>query len=534
MTVAPGTVVDERYRVEALLSRSDVSDVHRACDLATGRPVAVKTFRPGATGTRRCETEALALRALDHPNVVALVDTGRHRGAPFLVTELVEGQALARRLEAGPVRAADARRLGCDLARALAHVHARGLVHRGPALGDVLLAADGRAVLAGFGRARARSETAGADTHRSRRRARRPGGAAPAATGGSASPADDVRLLGLLLIEVLSAPGAGDRGGPGRAGAEAAPLPPGLPPPWPDLLSAMIDPDPAARPPASAVAHLLQSPDPAEPAVAAAAGTTEVDTTEMEAVAHGAAPTADPGADRATDPTAPAGLRAAPAVFDHDATTETMAVAGPAGPTPATVGSDRAGPGDTPSAGGRVAVGAGGEATRGPRLVRWLLPVVLALALLGAYIVASGDPDAGEPAERAGAAPTATVADDATAPVPRSADQAPAPTGGEATGPDGDPAGTVTEPADASGSAGSAGAPVTTLPPPTTTGPATTTPGSTEVTCEELEAARAEIQAERDQVDQTYPDDPAARQALRRQLDEQMRAVDTQKRALGC
>ena len=80
---------------------------------------------------RRFEQEARAAAALDHPNILAIFDIGTHEGAPYLVTELLEGETLRERLRGGPA-ARPPRRVdfGVQIAQGLAAAHDKGIVHR--------------------------------------------------------------------------------------------------------------------------------------------------------------------------------------------------------------------------------------------------------------------------------------------------------------------------------------------------------------------------------------------------------------------
>ena len=136
-----------------------MATVHRATDIRLEREVAVKLLRPEVTAdpdlAQRFRREALAATVLRHPNIVACLDTGTDGDQPYLVMELVEGEDLAARLRRGGRLAPwAAARIGLDVARALGVAHVRGIVHRDIKPGNILLAADGRAMVTDFGIAR--------------------------------------------------------------------------------------------------------------------------------------------------------------------------------------------------------------------------------------------------------------------------------------------------------------------------------------------------------------------------------------------
>jgi eukaryotic-like serine/threonine-protein kinase len=259
---ARGDIIGDRYVVDDVLAHGGMSDVYRARDRDTGRPVAIKLLRAGAADPRRFAAEVRILEMLEHPNLVRLRDAGRQDGLPYLVLDLVDGETLSQRLGQGPLGVDEARSIGCDIARALDYVHGRGVVHRDVKPSNILLARDGRALLTDFGIARLADAT----------QVTAPGTmvgtvaylAPEQLRGEDVGPEADLFSLGLVLIEALS----GEAPPPGTPAEVAArrlrsrpPIPPGLPPPWPELLLGMTARAPAARPDAASVAaHLGSSP----------------------------------------------------------------------------------------------------------------------------------------------------------------------------------------------------------------------------------------------------------------------------------
>jgi eukaryotic-like serine/threonine-protein kinase len=106
------------------------------------------------TDARRFDAETQLLARLDHRNLVRLLGSGQRPGGPYLVLELVDGPSLAERVARGPLAVDDVRRWGEDIARALAYVHAQGVIHRDVKPSNILLPPDGRALLGDFGIAR--------------------------------------------------------------------------------------------------------------------------------------------------------------------------------------------------------------------------------------------------------------------------------------------------------------------------------------------------------------------------------------------
>jgi serine/threonine protein kinase len=95
------------YEVVSVLGAGGMGEVYRARDERLGRDVAIKVLpvevAADAERLRRFEQEARAASALNHPNILTVFDVGSHEGAPYLVTELLEGESLRETLAAGPL-----------------------------------------------------------------------------------------------------------------------------------------------------------------------------------------------------------------------------------------------------------------------------------------------------------------------------------------------------------------------------------------------------------------------------------------------
>ncbi|MGH9364671.1 MAG: protein kinase domain-containing protein, partial [Thermoanaerobaculia bacterium] len=111
MTISPGSRLGP-YEVLAPIGAGGMGEVYRARDERLKREVAVKvlpaSFSNDPDRLRRFEHEAQAAGGLNHPNITAVYDIGSHEGAPYIVTELLEGETLRARLSSGgvPVRKA--------------------------------------------------------------------------------------------------------------------------------------------------------------------------------------------------------------------------------------------------------------------------------------------------------------------------------------------------------------------------------------------------------------------------------------------
>jgi len=146
------------YEIVAPIGAGGMGEVYRARDTRLGRDVAIKVlpteYASDPERLRRFEQEARAVAALDHPNILAIHDVGTHDGSPYLVTELLEGESLRDRLQAGPVPPRKAVEIGVQIAQGLAAAHEKGIVHRDLKPGNVFVTNDGRVKILDFGLAK--------------------------------------------------------------------------------------------------------------------------------------------------------------------------------------------------------------------------------------------------------------------------------------------------------------------------------------------------------------------------------------------
>jgi beta-lactam-binding protein with PASTA domain len=201
-------IVANRYRLREQLGRGGMGVVWRARDERLERDVALKVLHPWVADDEdlraRFEREAAALARLEHPNVIRLYDVLEDQGQTVLVLELVEGDGLHTVVARRTLDWNETRRLLAPVAAALAHAHARGVVHRDLTPSNVLVErGTGRVVVTDFGLARlARGATtapvsgvlAGTPEY----------WAPEQAAGTETGPATDLYALGCLLFQLLS------------------------------------------------------------------------------------------------------------------------------------------------------------------------------------------------------------------------------------------------------------------------------------------------------------------------------------------
>jgi eukaryotic-like serine/threonine-protein kinase len=157
MTLSVGTRLGP-YEILSPLGAGGMGEVYRARDTRLGRDVAVKVLPEDVAGDARAlvrfETEARAVAALSHPNILALFDVGKEGSVSFVVTELLDGETLHEALGKGPLPLKKALDVGLQVAEGLAAAHGKGIVHRDVKPENVFLMKDGHAKLLDFGLAR--------------------------------------------------------------------------------------------------------------------------------------------------------------------------------------------------------------------------------------------------------------------------------------------------------------------------------------------------------------------------------------------
>ena len=135
ISLTPGQVLKDRYRVEGELAAGGQALVYKACDQLLRRSVVIKVMRAEARWNHllraRFEQEMRALARIDHPGVVGILDVGElEDGSPFLVIQHIPGMSLREALREGPLAAPRISRILRQMGAALRAAHAADVAHR--------------------------------------------------------------------------------------------------------------------------------------------------------------------------------------------------------------------------------------------------------------------------------------------------------------------------------------------------------------------------------------------------------------------
>jgi serine/threonine protein kinase len=263
------------YEVESLISMGGMGEVYLAHD-PTGRPVALKILRrhliQNEQAVDRFETEARAVSALRHPNIVTVYESGKSAAGLFIAMEWLDGATFRAVMDRGPVEITQAIDWGGQAAKALSAAHANGILHRDIKPDNLMLVKEGVVKILDFGLARHGAPVAP-----------EPNSMGASGTisgtlsgtllymppeilrGEAATSASDVFSLGAFLYELTAGqhPFAGDTPLDVFEAIECRPVTPpgslrlGIPPHLDRLILQMLDRDPVRRPTAAEVCDTL-------------------------------------------------------------------------------------------------------------------------------------------------------------------------------------------------------------------------------------------------------------------------------------
>jgi serine/threonine-protein kinase len=158
-----GTLLSDRYRLDAQIGSGGMSTVYRAFDTVLERPVAIKLMHRDIASDsdqlERFRREARAVARLNHPHIVQVIDAGEDDNTPYIVLEYVEGETLKDRIRRlGRLPVGEAIAYAIEIARALGAAHEHAIVHRDVKPQNVLVDSEGSAKVTDFGIARTLTE----------------------------------------------------------------------------------------------------------------------------------------------------------------------------------------------------------------------------------------------------------------------------------------------------------------------------------------------------------------------------------------
>src|SRR5712675_1587376 len=155
--ISPNTTIAQ-YTIVSKIGEGGMGVVWRARDAKLGRDVAIKVLPASLSENtdrlNRFEQEAQAAGALNHPNILVIFHIGIHNGAPYIVSELLEGETLRDRMAGGALPQRKSLDYALQIARGLAAAHDKGIVHRDVKPDNIFITIDGKVKLLDFGIAR--------------------------------------------------------------------------------------------------------------------------------------------------------------------------------------------------------------------------------------------------------------------------------------------------------------------------------------------------------------------------------------------
>src|SRR5678815_5049631 len=165
MALSPNTTI-AHYRVITKIGAGGMGEVYCARDNRLDREVAIKLLPADVSSNsdrlQRFEQEARATSALNHPNILTVYDIGTHEGSPYIVAELLEGEELRDRLDAGTIPQRKAVDYAQQIVSGLSAAHEKGIVHRDLKPENLFITNDDRVKILDFGLAKLRESPASA------------------------------------------------------------------------------------------------------------------------------------------------------------------------------------------------------------------------------------------------------------------------------------------------------------------------------------------------------------------------------------
>jgi serine/threonine protein kinase len=151
------TTIDQ-YRIVSKIGEGGMGVVYRARDTRLERDVAIKilpaSLSKNTDRLNRFEQESRAAGSLNHPNILVIHDIGMHQGEPYMVSELLEGETLRKRMDGGGPTQRKAIDYALQIGKGLAAAHEKSIVHRDIKPDNIFITHDGRVKILDFGLAK--------------------------------------------------------------------------------------------------------------------------------------------------------------------------------------------------------------------------------------------------------------------------------------------------------------------------------------------------------------------------------------------
>lgn len=205
MKLEPGTLVNDRYTIIEQIGLGGMAVVYRARDEKLGRDVTFKVLREEHLSDnefiKRFNVEARAAASLSHPNIVSVYDVGNDGDIYFIVMEYIDGCTLKDLINRkAPFSNQEVISISLQVASALEHAHANGIIHRDIKPQNILVSSSGKVKVTDFGIARAASSTTTSGEAMGSVQYFSP----EQAKGGFVDAKSDIYSLGIMMFEMIT------------------------------------------------------------------------------------------------------------------------------------------------------------------------------------------------------------------------------------------------------------------------------------------------------------------------------------------